>query len=173
MDNFNIIEPSAFIFFLLIISVGYLIVEIIAWDDYIFRDAINRYSWSNIIDRIIHYICIGILFHFCLLILLAFLWETLVISNILKSGWEFAKSIQFIDETSHITNLISIQLITSSVLYFMLIISSLITITLSKWFIKVCKLKINKPWNIKIPLKTASSNRKQLKKPLKTVKNKI
>lgn len=55
LQNIDIFSTGGFIFFLLIILVGYLWVEIIFWKKYIFRDIFDNYK-NSLFDRMIHYI---------------------------------------------------------------------------------------------------------------------
>lgn len=133
MDSLNIIQPSSFIFFILVISIWYIIVEIIGWDNYIFRKSLNRYHWSNTIDRLIHYVAIGILFHFFVILLMALIWNLGFLDQILLTGYKFSENIKFTDGNNHFETLISAQLIVSALMYFIFII--ILFFSLKIWFV--------------------------------------
>lgn len=52
--NINTTLPILFMFWLLILAVGYFIVEIIDWENYRFRKSLDRYD-NSLLDRILHY----------------------------------------------------------------------------------------------------------------------
>lgn len=52
--NINTTLPILFMFWLLILAVGYFIVEIIDWENYRFRKSLDRYD-NTLLDRILHY----------------------------------------------------------------------------------------------------------------------
>lgn len=137
MDSINIIQPSAFIFFILVITIGYILVEIIWWENYVFRSTLNRYAGSNIMDRLIHYISIGILFHFLLLIVVTLMWKVDFIEHIISTGYKFAQNINFTDGENHFEARLNTQLIFSSLVYFIYILFGFILIGLWLWLWKL------------------------------------
>lgn len=52
--NIDTTLPILFMFWLLILAVGYFIVEIIDWENYRFRKSLDRYD-NSLLDRILHY----------------------------------------------------------------------------------------------------------------------
>lgn len=55
MENFNILSAWGFMFFLLILSIGYFIVEILFWESYFLKKVLRRNN-NSVLDRFIHYI---------------------------------------------------------------------------------------------------------------------
>jgi len=158
MDPTNIVQPSTFIFFILIITVGYILVEVIWWEKYYFRDVLNRYAWSNIMDRIIHYVSVGVVFHFLILIFFTVLWKGEFLDEIFSSGYQFSQNLNFTDGGDHFDTRLNAQLITSSVLYFLFIMFGLFCIRFWMWFWNllskisgkiISKLSQNKAWKNK------------------------
>ena len=137
MDSINIIQPSAFIFFILVITIGYILVEIVWWENYLFRSTLNRYAGSNIIDRLIHYSSIGILFHFSLLIIIILTWKVDFIEHIISTGYKFAQDINFIDGENHFEARLNTQLVVSALVYFVYILIGFILLWVWFWFWKL------------------------------------
>ena len=55
MENLNILSAWWFMFFLLILVIGYFIVEILFWEKYFLRKILVR-NENHVLDRVIHYV---------------------------------------------------------------------------------------------------------------------
>ncbi|EKE27151.1 MAG: hypothetical protein ACD_4C00022G0004 [uncultured bacterium (gcode 4)] len=114
--DINIFSTWWFIFFLLIILVWYLFVEVLFWDKYLFRYTFEKYN-NNFVDRLFHYIFWGIILNIALFYLYSF-------ADWLKSLWwmynvsvkfsEILKPVVWSDE--------SIKFIPFSISYFLWIL---------------------------------------------------
>lgn len=167
MDSINIIQPAAFIFFILVITIGYILVEIIWWEGYWFRKSLKRYPGSNIVDRLIHYISIGILFHFIMIIVISYVGKTEIIDQAMLIWYNFSQSIHFTDGNSHFETLLNIQFIVSALLYFTFIIIFFVVTWAWVWIGKWISLFISKmPFNKKKTI-IAWGNKNRIKSEIK------
>lgn len=163
MDSINIIQPSAFIFFILVITIGYILVEIVWWDNYYFRKSLNRYTGSNIMDRLIHYVSIWILFHFATIICISFAGKTEIIERAMLIGYNFSQSIHFTDGATHFEALLNVQLIVSSLIYFTFIIILFIAVWIWVGLSRLVSLIYNKIARNKKAIKNLSVHTKSPK----------
>lgn len=159
MDSINIIQPSAFIFFILVITIGYILVEIIWWDGYWLKESIRRYTGSNIMDRLIHYISIGILFHFIVIIIISLVGKTELVDQIMLIWYNFSQDIHFIDGEKHFDTLLNVQLIVSSLLYFTFIIMLFIAAWIWTLLWKLLAFLYTKFWLNKKPIKKSPTRK--------------
>lgn len=118
LQNINIFSTGGFIFFLLIILVGYLWVEIIFWKKYIFRNIFNKYK-NSLFDRMIHYIVWGFLINIAIFILFYSLSWTEYF-KLIDESWKIVIALQPIIWEE---NTLSAQFIIISITQFLLIFS--------------------------------------------------
>lgn len=147
MDITNVSQPSSFIFFILIIVLGYILVEIIWADNYWLKKSIDRYN-GNILDRLIHYVSIGILFHVILFLSVAYTGSIDFINGVIKGSYNFSQGIHFSDGKEHFDTLLNAQIILASIIYFIQSIILLIIFYFANWLGKFTGLvlaKIRKP----------------------------
>lgn len=157
MDIQNITQPSSFIFFILIIVVGYILVEVIWWENYWFKKSLMRYN-GNIFDRLIHYVSIGILFHVILFLFVAYTGSVDLINGAITSSYNFSQGIHFTDGKEHFDTLLNIQVILASVIYFIQSIILLGFFYVGTWLWEFLELLLSKVTKI------IKSNNKKTKK---------
>lgn len=151
MENFNILSVWWFLFFLLIVSIGYIVVEIVSWEKYPFRKHI-RANNNSALDRFIHYVVVWI-FSNIIFFIFFYITELLIpfieIFEDLFDVWESFKKLFGIDT-------LSFQLIITWVSYYVYVLWILfvfgyiipnllyisgVFIVYSYWQIKNSKLK--------------------------------
>ena len=69
MENFNILSAWWFMFFLLILVIGYFIVEVLLWDKYFLKKVLER-NENHVLDRVIHYVIWWIIWNILFYLLL-------------------------------------------------------------------------------------------------------
>lgn len=122
----QISATALFCIWLTVLSIGYIFVEILWWDNYFFKKSLernNRY-W---LDRVIHYILRWIIINFIFIFLGAKLWSVESLFELLNASLTLVSS--FMGEGTHI---LEVQMILFSVWYFMML--SLVLFAL-KWLI--------------------------------------
>ena len=115
--NIDTTLPILFMFLLLILAVGYFIVEIIDWENYHFRQSLNRYE-NSLLDRILHYSIWWIVANIAILIFeLFFRWGQLMLIDVFNNSGNISNSIIWnnIDKTW-------IQIIVFTIFYFFYLI---------------------------------------------------
>lgn len=115
--NINTTLPILFMFWLLILAVGYFIVEIIDWENYHFRQSLNRYE-NSLLDRILHYSIWWIVANIAILIFeLFFRWGQLMLIDVFNNSGNISNSIIWnnIDK-------IWIQIVVFTIFYFFYLI---------------------------------------------------
>ncbi len=115
MPQINLSLWYAISFFLIILSIGYITVEIILGKSYRFRDRIDR-SKNPLFDRIIRYIMRGCLINGIILFLFPYIpFIETIISKIVSWGLEIGKEL-------NPENYTEISITISSFLYFFIFI---------------------------------------------------
>ena len=71
IENLNILSAWWFMFFLLILVIGYFIVEILLWEKYFLRKILAR-NQNHVLDRVIHYIIWWVIWNFLFFLCLHF-----------------------------------------------------------------------------------------------------
>lgn len=117
MENFNILSAGGFMFFLLILSVWYIVVEIILWKSYPFRKHIKRND-KSVLDRFIHYIIIWIFTNVWFFYLLYFTESYINFIEMFNNGAWIWKLFQ----ESFGINILSFQIIWFSHFYFITLV---------------------------------------------------
>lgn len=115
--NINTTLPILFMFWLLILAVGYFIVEIIDWENYRFRKSLDRYD-NTLLDRILHYSIWWIVANIAILIFeLFFRWGQLMLIDVFNNSGNISNSIIWnnIDK-------IWIQIVVFTIFYFFYLI---------------------------------------------------
>lgn len=131
--DINILSTWGFIFFLLIILVWYLFVEVLFWEKYFFRWILIKYN-NNFIDRAFHYILWWIILNILFIYLNSF-WDHL------NNLWEmFNSAVKFA------TILKPIVWSENSVKFILFSVSYFISIASLIFFIKILIKASGKLW---------------------------
>lgn len=117
MENFDILSAWWFLFFLLIVTLGYIIVEIIIWEKYPFKKQIKENN-NSALDRFIHYVVVWIFSNIVLFIILYYAELSVPFSETFESSWALGKIIN----DFFWTDVLSFQLIWTGVFYFIFIV---------------------------------------------------
>jgi len=87
LENLNILSAWWFMFFLLILVIGYFIVEILFWELYPFKEVLARNN-NSVLDRIIHYVIWGIFWNIIFSLFLYYTeWHIPIIEVFDNSQW--------------------------------------------------------------------------------------
>ena len=162
LQNINIFSTGGFIFFLLIILVGYLWVEIIFWKDYIFRNIFDKYK-NSLFDRMIHYIIWWFMINLTIFIFFSYISWTEYF-KIFEISWNLATALEPIIWKE---NTLNTQFIVISIYQFLLIFCIWIIIWFVKKWLNLFGTYIYSNQNKKVKKKTF------FQKLMKKVKNKI
>lgn len=147
----NISFPILFMFWLLIIIVGYFIVEIVDWEKYIFRQSLEKYN-NSLFNRIIHYVIRGLVANLLIIIVEALLWwGKLMLIELFNNSWIISSNIiwEGIDR-------IGMQIIIFSLFYFLYLIILIALFYLMNWF---WQLVFWNRWNKNKELKSIELNK--------------
>ncbi|MCH8518688.1 hypothetical protein LAT59_02920 [Candidatus Gracilibacteria bacterium] len=117
MENFDILSAGGFLFFLLIVTLGYIIVEIIIGEKYPFKKQIKENN-NSALDRFIHYVVVGIFSNIVLFIILYYAELSVPFSETFESSGALGKIINDFFGT----DVLSFQLIWTGVFYFIFIV---------------------------------------------------
>lgn len=118
LDSINIFSTWGFIFFLVIILVWYIFVEIQSWKNYYFRKKLSVNN-NHLFDRVIHYIFWWFLINIFIVALFSISWSTEWLANLFNDVWRISNSLVPIINN----NVLDSQLIIFFISYFLIIIS--------------------------------------------------
>ena len=91
--NIDSTLPIVFMFWLLIVLIGYLIVEIFEWKEYFWRQHLERYN-NSLFDRILHYIIWWIIANIWILFFeLLFKWGHVLLIDVFNNSRDISSSI--------------------------------------------------------------------------------
>lgn len=91
--NIDSTLPIVFMFWLLIVLIGYLIVEIFEWKEYFWRQLLERYN-NSLFDRILHYTIWGILANIGILFFeLFFKWGQILLIEVFNNSRDISSNI--------------------------------------------------------------------------------
>lgn len=117
MENLNILSVGGFLFFLLILSIWYIMVEIIFWEKYPFRKLLKQND-NSVLDRFIHYIIVWIFSNIVFFYILYFTNSHIPFVQIFDNSWSIGKWFSEIFGVE----ILSFQLIWSALFYFFFVI---------------------------------------------------
>lgn len=129
--NIDSTLPIFFMFWLLIVTIGYFIVEIFEWKEYFWRQHLERYN-NSLFDRILHYTIWGILANIGILFFeLFFKWGQIQLIEVFNNSREISSSIIWnnIDR-------VWIQIFTFSLFYFLYLLGVICLFWCWKWIIR-------------------------------------
>lgn len=141
MEVWSLLSVWWFMFFLLIIAVWYIFVEIICVDRYIFKKQLEKYK-SNLFDRNLHYIVWWLIFNVFFIYLCFFTWQLGNIIKVFNWAWQI---VQIFYNPNTWNSIFPIQVLIFWVCRFCLILFFLILLLLvSNIFLKINKLTFPK-----------------------------
>lgn len=160
--NINTSLAIIFMLWLLILAIGYFIVEIFEWKEYSWRKHLERYN-NSLFDRVLHYIIWGILANIGILFFeLFFKWGQILLIELFNNSGNISSSILWsnIDRTS-------IQIFVFSVFYFLYLLGVICLFWCWKRIIKAVSW-IGEILNKKIKTKKSKqkTNKEKSEKPL-------
>lgn len=117
MENLNILSVWGFLFFLLILSIWYIMVEIIIWDKYPFKKQLKQND-NSVLDRFIHYVIVWIFSNIVFFLIFYCIDFHIELARIFDDSWSIGK---WFSESFGV-EILSFQLIFSSMFYFSFVI---------------------------------------------------
>ena len=142
--NIDSTLPIVFMFWLLIVLIGYLIVEIFEWKEYFWRQHLERYN-NSLFDRILHYIIWWIIANIWILFFeLLFKWGHVLLIDVFNNSRDISSSIIWnnIDR-------VWIQIFLFSLFYFLYLLGVICLFWCWKWIIRAISWIGNKVDKIK------------------------
>ncbi|MDC0506016.1 hypothetical protein OAN96_00300 [Candidatus Gracilibacteria bacterium] len=132
MENFNILSAGGFSFFLLVITMGYIIVEVICYKWYPFRKMLDTNN-NHLFDRLIHYVFWGVLGNIAFFYLNYFAQNIDIFANAFNLSAPFA---QQLETEGLLINGSSFQIIFFACFYFVSFLMVLASFGFMLWSLK-------------------------------------